>query len=115
MRTNTVLDSPYLDLAAISAIMLVSSVGNANPSRPNNLSPLKSTTSEPGEIISVLASWATATTLTGQANAIRDVHSRLRAIIPEQLDGGHIASAEKLPGLIKLDANAQYLSLAVYL
>jgi ankyrin repeat protein len=39
----------------------------------------------------------------------------LRAILPEQLDEDLLASIEKLPGLIKLDANAQYLSLAVYL
>jgi hypothetical protein len=61
---------------------------------------------ESGEIISVLASWATDTNLAGNANTIRNVHSRLRAILPEQLDGELLESAKKLPGLVKLDANA---------
>ena len=53
-----------------------------------------------------MASWTTNMTLTGHANPIRNVYSRLRAILPEQLDGELLASAGDLPRLIKLDKNA---------
>ena len=55
--------------------------------------------------------WTTSTTLAGHSNPIQYVYSRLRAILPEQLDREFLAST----GLIKLDENAQYHSLAMYL
>lgn len=66
------------------------------------------------ELISVMASW-TGITLAGYSNPIRIIHSRLRAILPEQLHREFLGSTEDLPGLMKLDENAQYLSLAMYL
>ncbi|PVH70469.1 ankyrin [Cadophora sp. DSE1049] len=107
--------SPYPDLAAAAANLFVSCAGNTIQSRLNSISSTKSTAGVPGEIISVMASWTTTISLTERANPIRNVHSRLRAILPEQLDGELLANAEDLPGLIKLDENAQYLSLAMYL
>jgi hypothetical protein len=68
-----------------------------------------------GDLVSVIASWATGITLAGHTNPIRDVHSRLRAIIPEQPDGELPSGVEEMSILIKLDTNVQYLTLAIYL
>jgi hypothetical protein len=68
-----------------------------------------------GDLISVMASWTTGITLAGHSDPIRNVRSRLRAILPEQLEREFLGSTEDLPGLIKLDENAQYLNLAMYL
>jgi hypothetical protein len=107
--------SPYPDLAGTAADLLVSYANSRNSSRPNALRSLKPMIGASREIISVLATWATSTTPIGHASTVRNVHSHLRAILPEQLDGGLLETTEKLPGLVKLDANAQYLSLTVYL
>jgi hypothetical protein len=107
--------NPYPDLAGIAANLLVLSANHAVPSRPNSLSLIKSTAGVSGEMVSVLASWVAGTTLIGHANTVQNVHSYLRAILPEQLDRELLARAERLPGLIELDKNAQYLSLAMFL
>ena len=81
----------------------------------NPISSTKSTAGASGEITSVLVSWATNTTLTGHATTVRNIHSRLRAVLPEQLDGEFPSNIGKLQSLIKLDADTQHLSLALYL
>jgi hypothetical protein len=104
-HTDTAAVNPYPDLAGTAANLLVLSANNTALSRPNNLSPIKSTASISGEIISVLASWVAGTTLIGYTNTVRNVYSRLCTILPEQLDKDLLTSIEKLSGLIKLDEN----------
>jgi ankyrin repeat protein len=64
------------------------------------------------DLVSVMASSTTGINLTADAYPIRNVHSRLCAISPAEFNGEFLSTTS---GLVKLDENAQYISLAVYL
>jgi hypothetical protein len=62
-----------------------------------------------------VASLTTSTSPDRHTNPTQNSHSSLRVIHPEQLDREFLVSTKESPRPIKLDENAQYLGLAIYL
>ena len=62
-----------------------------------------------------LPTWATTTTPASRSNILRHIHNYLRAIMPEDFDREPREGTKTMRGLIKINENIQYLSLAVYL
>ncbi|KAH8648060.1 Clr5 domain-containing protein, partial [Tricladium varicosporioides] len=106
--------SPFPDLAATAANLVDSSTSDTVLSNPDDISSSMLPSNVSGAIVSVLSSKIIGANFT-EATTVRNIHSRLRAILPEEPNMQPLSSAKETHGVIKLNENAQYLSLAIYL
>ena len=104
--------SPYSNLVSLAGNLVVLSAEQKAFCARDEIDSAKPTTPVLEGTMSLLAADII---LGARSDSIQAIHSRLRTILPEQINGELVPSVGVLSGLIKLDMNVQYFSLAMYL